>query len=144
MVDPVDPALAAKASMIGLIDLVESALLKILQALDHMVRSGLKLLGDIAAAMDDILLIGLSLGPVFDNLYTWMQKPAPGAAAEKPTLIGVACLVAGFAVTVALKLINGVDFVPFPDGRFPALPAPSWPAPASRPGTGTGTRSSPS
>lgn len=125
VVDPADPAMAAKASMIKLIDLVEQALLKILKALDKLVSSALTLVADIGKDIDTVLGLPLNLGPV-NALYKWLQ-PAGSGPAEELTLGGVACLIGGFAVTVALKLVNGVDFHPFPNGTFPGLPEPYWP-----------------
>lgn len=123
--DPRDPDGAAKASMVALVDILEQVTLVILRAMDRVVAALVALVQAVASNIGTVLDYPLSLGPV-NTIYRWIQTQNGITKPEGLTLGRLAFLIAGFAVTTAHKLINGVEAAPFPNGVFPELAAPPW------------------
>ncbi|MFD5016655.1 hypothetical protein [Streptomyces chartreusis] len=62
-----------------------------------------------------------------NTLYDWIQKKAyPDKPSEDMTLGGLVFLLMSFYTTPTYKLVMGVDNPPFPDGKFPDIPPPTW------------------
>lgn len=127
IIDPGDPAQAAKAAMGAVIDALERVVLIALKAMDLCLQAAIGLVTAVVGGLDRALRAELPLGPV-NTLYEWIQTQAGVATPDKLSLGGILCLIAGFMVTTGYKLVKGVDQTPFPQG-FPAIPPPPWMAP---------------
>lgn len=135
--DPGDPQQAAKASAIALLDILENLIDLALKAMSAAFDTGVALVLDALSYAGSVLAFPLPAGPLND-LYRWIQGEGGVAADDVKdlTIGGLVFLIAGFAVTTAYKLVNGVDQAPFPGGVFPAVAGPVW-GPEAGPGAGT-------
>lgn len=119
-----DPDAVQKADLTALIDLLEQLTVIALDAMDLFIGGILALVLQVEANIGDLLNAKVDFGPA-DTLYGWIQEKAyPGRPVEKLTLGGLIFLVSAFGATSAIKRVNGPDSEPFPDGRFPKVPAP--------------------
>ncbi|MCP3143850.1 Ig domain-containing protein [Pyxidicoccus xibeiensis] len=123
--NPADPAAAAKASMVALIDILEQLIVAALKALDHVLQAAVGLLTGVADGLKAVLDLPLPLGPV-NSLYSWLHQQSGVPDRDDLTLGGLISLIGAFLTTTAYKLVHGVKSSPFPGGRFPTLPAPMW------------------
>ncbi|MCY1018161.1 Ig domain-containing protein [Pyxidicoccus sp. MSG2] len=123
--NPADPAAAAKASMVALIDILEQLIVAALKAVDHVLQAAVGLLTDVADGLKAVLDLPLPLGPV-NSLYSWIHEQSGVPDRDDMTLGGLISLIGAFLTTTAYKLVHGVKSSPFPGGTFPTLPAPMW------------------
>ncbi|OLE27888.1 MAG: hypothetical protein AUG49_03955 [Catenulispora sp. 13_1_20CM_3_70_7] len=128
IMDPGDPDQADKTVLAAFFTVLEDLIDFVLDAMEGLVEALVALVAAISAAFKDLLNWKLDLGPV-NALYKWIQPD--GAPKEELTLGGLVCLIGAFFVTIAYKLLNGVDNPPFPGGAFPVIPPPVFGAEAA-------------
>jgi hypothetical protein len=126
IVDPADPALAAKSSMTALIDIVQQLVQAALSALDFVIGAALALLKVAADEIKVFLDQPMTGFPALQSLFDWIWTGTGQPGDPGPLTWGrLLFLILGFGVTTMYKLANGVDTQPFPNG-WPNIPAPSW------------------
>ncbi|OLE28279.1 MAG: hypothetical protein AUG49_02875 [Catenulispora sp. 13_1_20CM_3_70_7] len=108
LVDPADPELAVKTSLIALIDVLDRLIHIGLVLADAALQAVVTLIVTLVNCMDALLATALPLGPI-SRLFTWIQTRAGIEQPDDLTLGGLICLIPAFAVTVVHKLVNGVE-----------------------------------
>ncbi|MFJ6752073.1 hypothetical protein ACIQNI_28395 [Streptomyces sp. NPDC091266] len=131
------PKTGEKSTMETLLDFIEKALDKILDALNGIADDLCDFTTTAVTSLRDMLTKPLgSPKSTLDMLYQWVWDQArPGHPYKQITLGDLLFLAQGFFVTTTWKLAMGVDTeTPFKGGKFPSMPKPPW---------GTGTSATP-
>ncbi len=126
VMDSTVPDPGSRASVAGLLELLESLVVKVLEGMDKVTSSVLDLGLAVIDAFQGLLDTPLPI-PGLSDVYRWVQKQAGVAEGEieELTLGGLLFLIAGFWVTAVYKLLHGVDAPPlFPGGKSPVIPPP--------------------
>ncbi|MFD5910582.1 hypothetical protein ACFWHL_17900 [Streptomyces massasporeus] len=117
---------AQRSTFVSVLDALRRIIVDILRALDAIVEKIMQFLIDTVGSIESTWDTKLDLGFV-NTLYSWAWEQArPDETPGDLTVGGLLSLIGGFFITTIHKLVKGVDEPPFPGGKWPDIPLPTW------------------